>query len=40
MALEYYTPGVYVEEISGGSVSMTAAPTNITGFIGQTLGFG
>lgn len=36
MALEYYTPGVYVEEVSGGSVSMTAAPTNITGFIGQS----
>lgn len=36
MALEYYTPGVYVEEVSSGSVSMTAAPTNITGFIGQT----
>jgi len=37
MALEYYTPGVYVEEVASGSVSMTAAPTNITGFIGQTL---
>lgn len=36
MALEYYTPGVYVEEMTSGSASMTAAPTNITGFIGQT----
>jgi phage tail sheath protein FI len=36
MAVEYYTPGVYVEEISSGSNPMTAAPTNIVGFIGQT----
>lgn len=36
MALEYYTPGVYVEEMKAGSASMTAAPTNITGFIGET----
>lgn len=36
MALEYYTPGVYVEEMTSGSASMTAAPTNITGFIGET----
>jgi len=36
MALEYYTPGVYVEEISSSSVSMTAAPTNIVGFLGET----
>ena len=36
MALEYYTPGVYVEEISSGSVSMTAAPTNVVGFVGET----
>lgn len=33
---EYYTPGVYVEEISSGSKPMTAAPTNIVGFIGET----
>lgn len=36
MAVEYYTPGVYVEEISSGSKPMTAAPTNIVGFIGET----
>jgi phage tail sheath protein FI len=36
MALEYYTPGVYVEEMTSRSASMTAAPTNITGFIGET----
>jgi phage tail sheath protein FI len=36
MALEYYTPGVYVEEISSGSAPMTAAPTNIVGFLGET----
>jgi len=36
MAGEYYTPGVYVEEISSGSKPMTAAPTNIVGFIGET----
>jgi len=36
MALEYNTPGVYVEEISSSSTSMTAAPTNIVGFIGET----
>ena len=36
MALEYYTPGVYVEEISSSSVSLSAAPTNIVGFIGET----
>ena len=36
MALEYYTPGVYVEEMTSGSASMTVAPTNITGFIGKT----
>jgi len=36
MALEYYTPGVYIEEVSGGSKPITAAPTNITGFIGET----
>lgn len=36
MAAEYYTPGVYVEEIPSGSKPMTAAPTNIVGFIGET----
>lgn len=36
MALEYNTPGVYVEEISSGSASMSAAPTSIVGFIGET----
>lgn len=36
MATEYYTPGVYVEEIPSGSKPMTAAPTNIVGFIGGT----
>jgi hypothetical protein len=36
MAVEYYTPGVYVEEIPSGSKPMTAAPTNIVGFIGET----
>lgn len=36
MALEYYTPGVYVEEISSGSAPMSAAATNIVGFIGET----
>ena len=29
MALEYYTPGVYVEEVSGGDKPVTAAPTSI-----------
>lgn len=36
MALEYYTPGVYVEEVSGGDKPVTAAPTSIVGFIGET----
>lgn len=36
MAVEYYTPGVYVEEISSGSKPLTAAPTNIVGFLGET----
>jgi len=36
MAGEYYTPGVYIEEISSGVKPMTAAPTNIVGFIGET----
>ncbi len=36
MAVEYYTPGVYIEEISSGSKPMTAAPTNIVGFLGES----
>ncbi len=36
MAMEYYTPGVYVEEISSGAKPMTAAPTHIVGFLGET----
>jgi len=36
MAMEYYTPGVYVEEVSSGSKPMTAAPTHIVGFLGET----
>jgi len=36
MALEYYTPGVYVEEVSSGSKAITAVPTSIVGFIGET----
>lgn len=36
MAMEYYTPGVYVEEISSGSKPMTATPTHIIGFLGET----
>lgn len=36
MALEYYTPGVYVEEVSASGSTMAAAPTNIVGFIGET----
>lgn len=36
MAVEYYTPGVYIEEISSGVKPMTAAPTNIVGFLGET----
>ncbi len=36
MAVEYYTPGVYVEEVSGGSKPITGAPTNIAGFIGES----
>jgi len=36
MATEYYTPGVYIEEISSGSKPMTAAPTHIVGFLGET----
>jgi phage tail sheath protein FI len=35
MAVEYYTPGVYVEEVSSGSKSVTAVPTSIVGFIGE-----
>jgi len=36
MAMEYYTPGVYVEEVSSGSKPLTAAPTHIVGFLGAT----
>jgi len=36
MAVEYYTPGVYVEEVSSGIKPMTAAPTHIVGFLGET----
>jgi phage tail sheath protein FI len=36
MALEYYTPGVYIEEVSSGIKPMTAAPTHIIGFLGET----
>lgn len=36
MAVEYYTPGVYVEEVSSGSKAVTAVPTSIVGFIGET----
>ena len=36
MALEYYTPGVYVEEVSSGFKPITGVPTSIVGFIGQT----
>ena len=36
MALEYYTPGVYVEEISSGFKPITGVPTSIVGFIGET----
>jgi len=35
MAVEYYTPGVYVEEVNSGSKSVTAVPTSIVGFIGE-----
>jgi phage tail sheath protein FI len=35
MAVEYYTPGVYVEEVSSGSKAVTAVPTSIVGFIGE-----
>lgn len=35
MALEYYTPGVYVEEVSSGSKNITAVPSSILGFIGE-----
>jgi len=36
MALEYYTPGVYVEEVSSGFKPITGVPTSIVGFIGET----
>jgi phage tail sheath protein FI len=36
MAVEYYTPGVYVEEVSSGSKAVTAVPTSVVGFIGET----
>lgn len=36
MALEYYTPGVYVEEISSGFKPITGVPTSIVGFIGES----
>lgn len=36
MAVEYYTPGVYIEEVSSGSKAVTAVPTSIVGFIGET----
>ena len=36
MAVEYYTPGVYVEEIPSGAKPMTAAPTHIVGFLGES----
>ena len=36
MALEYYTPGVYVEEVSSGFKPITGVPTSIVGFVGQT----
>lgn len=36
MALEYYTPGVYVEEVSSGFKPITAVPTSVVGFIGET----
>jgi phage tail sheath protein FI len=36
MALEYYTPGVYVEEVSSGFKPITGVPTSIAGFIGET----
>ncbi len=36
MAMEYYTPGVYVEEVSSGSKPLIAAPTHIVGFLGET----
>ncbi|MBN2825199.1 MAG: phage tail sheath family protein, partial [Campylobacterales bacterium] len=36
MATEYYTPGVYVEEVSSGIKPMTAAPTHIVGFLGES----
>ena len=36
MAVEYYTPGVYIEEISSGAKPLTAAPTNIVGFLGES----
>jgi hypothetical protein len=36
MAVEYFTPGVYVEEISSGIKPMTAAPTHIVGFLGES----
>ena len=35
MALEYYTPGVYVEEVSSGFKPITGVPTSIVGFIGS-----
>lgn len=36
MAVEYYTLGVYIEEVSSGIKPMTAAPTHIVGFLGET----
>lgn len=36
MALEYYTPGVYVEEISSNTKNITAVPSSILGFIGES----
>ncbi len=36
MAVEYFTPGVYVEEVSSGIKPMTAAPTHIVGFLGES----
>ena len=36
MALEYYTPGVYVEEVSSNNRNITAVPSSILGFIGES----
>lgn len=40
MALEYSTPGVYVEEKSSGFKPITGVPTSIVGFLGESLSAG